>query len=139
VNTRPVTLVIAPVLVAATGVAYSVGGLLLLALASGRLPFLGSTSGAGVLATTGVVSLVLAVVTWLAAVDLRRGHLRGWAASLITGFIAFDAALTAVLTGDISAPLLAALGLTSATVVALLASTTRREVGLLPGSSAAAI
>jgi hypothetical protein len=84
-----------------------------------------------VIGTMGVVSVGLAISAWVAAVDLARGHPRGWAVSLIIAFVALDAALTTVLTGDLNAPLLAGLTWTTATVIALLAPQTRREVGAL--------
>ena len=135
---RPIALVTAATLTAATGFGFAVGGLLLLALASGQLPFLDSVRATGVLVAMGVAALVAAGLAWVAAVDLWRGHALGWAASLVVGIVALDGALTAVLTSSVQAPLLGGLAMTVATVVALLATPTRAAVGLAQSGAAAA-
>ena len=130
VQTRPIALAVATVLLTVIGAAFALGGALLLVLATGRIPLLDSLDAFGPAVMVGVGSIVLAWFAWLAAGSLWRRRARGWTASLVVAIVGVAAALTAVANAGAQSLVVVGLLLTALTVAFLLVPSTRRAAGI---------
>ena len=129
-QTRPLALAFATVLLTAIGLAFALGGAALLVLATGRIPFLDSVDAVGPALLVGVGAIVAAWFAWLAAGSLWRGRARGWVASLIIAIVAAGAALTAVANAGTQGLVAVGFVITALTVTFLLVPSTRRAAGV---------
>jgi hypothetical protein len=125
VHTRSTTFVLAVALVAATGAAFAIGGLVLVWLARGGAVHQVSAETTGILLLLGVLSFAVAGVAWAAVVDLWHGRSRGWPGALAVAVLAVGAALSALVDGGLQAPLVVGGLLSLGTFGTLLASAPR--------------
>ena len=129
-QTRPLALALATVLLTVIGVAFALGGALLLVLATGRIPLLDSVNAVGPVLLVGIGAIVAAWFAWLAAGSLWRGRARGWVASLIVAVVSVGAALTVVGNAGPQALVLVGTAVTVLAFLFLVVPSTRAAVGV---------
>jgi hypothetical protein len=134
-HARSTTFLVSVALVAATGAAFAIGGLLLLWLAVSQAQHLGAVDTAAIVALMGATSFGVAVLGWLAAFDLWTGRERGWVEALVVSVLAVGGAISALAESGPQAPVLVGAALTLATFASLLAAAPRQRSGF-PGSAA---
>ena len=135
VHARSTTVLVSVALVAATGAAFAIGGLLLLWLAISQLQHLGGLDSAAIVALMGATSFGVAVLAWVAALDMWSGRERGWAEALVVSVLAVGGAISALAESGPQAPVLVGALLTLATFASLLAGAPKQPGGFA-GSAA---
>lgn len=135
VHARSTTFLVSVALVAATGAAFAIGGLLLLWLAVSPAQHLGAVEAAAIVGLLGATSLGVAVLGWMAAFDLWAGRERGWVEALVVSVLAVGGAVSALVESGPQAPVLVGGVLTLATFASLLAGAPKQPAGFA-GSAA---
>jgi hypothetical protein len=121
---------IAVALVALIGAGVAVVGALLVAVASGAIPFLEQSAMSPVVALFGALAIALGLLTFAAAAGLWWRRAWGWMGSLVVGIGAVAGAIIALDASGPHAPTVIGLAIALAAVVLVLAPSTRRATGL---------